>query len=497
MPVQRFTDSEVAEEACRAVLDARFIYVPALGWHAWNGHVWREVEADAVLEAVRQWAAGELAEAALGRDSDAVKGWVRYQSVGRVKAVVEFARGMLAVSADQLDAHPDLLNTPNGVVDLKTGQLKPSMPWYYFTKVTGCEFDPKATHDDWSAALAALPESVVTWCQIRYGQGITGHTPPDDRTVVQQGGGANGKSTVMAGIRYALGDYYLAATERLLLPSSRSDTLAPEVADLRGARFVAIEETPETGRLDTQRLKTLVGTPTISARRLYRDPFSFTASHTLFLNTNFTPIVTESDHGTWRRLLLLTFPFTFVADPLDPAEKAGDPELRSRLDLDDRRRAVLAWLVEGARSFYAYGFPPVPAIVESDTADWRGLADHVGAFWSEYLEAAPDHYIAATDMMRRFNDYLRDLGNATMAETTFARRFKSHPSTLRAGVIKKDVRMGSTTRPRFSRPHRDLWKTLPPIPDGSIRSWVGVRFRPDSDAGSDVAGGVAVDGVDT
>lgn len=483
MTLDRFTDSAVAAEACRTVLDAAFMYVPNLSWFAWEGCVWREVEESAVVEAVRRWVDESLAEAALSRDTEAVKGWVRYQSLSKVRAVVEFARGILSVPASKLDADPDLLNTPNGVVDLRTGELRPSMPWHYMTKVTGCEFDPKATHDDWAAALAALPDSVLTWCQIRYGQGITGHPPTDDRTIVQQGGGENGKSTVMAAVRAALGDYYLACTERVLLPASK-DAIGPELAGLRGARFVVIEETPEAGRLDTQRLKAVVGTPTITARLLYRDYFTFKASHTLFVNTNFTPIVAETDHGTWRRLLLLVFPYRFTASPLDPAEKQGDTGLRSRLEDEAQRRAVLAWLVEGARRWYAEGFPPVPPIVESDTVEWRGLTDHVDAFWSEYIEAAPEHYVAVTDLMRRFNEYLRDLGNAPMSEALFSRRFRDHQRTAAAGVIKRSVRMTESNRARFSRPHRDLWKTLPPLPDGVLKAWVGVRFRGDADASS-------------
>lgn len=476
--IDPFTDSAIAVSACDAVLRDKFIHVRGIGWLAWTGCVWRETDPDAVIEAVRNWTADQLAEAAARRAPEAeLKGWTRWQSVNRVKAAVEFARGMLALPPDRLDAHPDLLNCPNGVVDLRTGELKPSMPWYYFTKVTGSEYDPKAEHPDWAAALTALPESVLTWCQIRYGQGITGHMTPDDRAMVQQGGGANGKSTFLAGIAGALGDYYLASTERLLLPVGR-DTMSPEVADLRGARLVAIEETPETGRLDTQRLKALVGTPTISARKLYRDYFTFTASHSIFINTNFTPIVSETDTGTWRRLLLLVFPYTFVRDPLEPAERAGDPELRDRLRWPDQRRAVLAWLVAGAREWYANGFPSVPGIVESDTADWRAQTDHVAAFMSEHLAPADgEWWVSVTDMMRAFNTYMNATGHSGLAEGTFSRRFASHPAVIAAGIHKGQVRVSDRSRGRLTRPDLDSWKTLPPIPDGMIKAWKGVKFR--------------------
>jgi putative DNA primase/helicase len=490
-PIDQFTDSAMAARVSREVLDSRFIYVHGIGWMEYNGHVWRECPPEAPTEAIREWCADRLVEAAQAQaagtgTSEAVKGWVKWQAVTRVEAALRFCRGIVGKSPDDLDAHPDLLNCPNGVVDLRTGELKPSMPWYYFTKVTGCEYDPKAEHEDWTAALGCLPESVVTWLQIRYGQGITGHMTPDHRLVIQQGGGANGKSTLVTAVAGALGGYYLAATARLLLPAGK-DANRPEEADLRGARFVAIEETPETGRLETQSLKTLIGTPTITARRLYQNYFTFNASHTMFLNTNYAPIVNETDHGTWRRLLLVVFPYTFTATPLDEAERQGDPGLTNRLRRDAQRQAVLAWLVAGATAWYEDGadetgrIAQIPTMVESDTNEWRGHTDHIAAFWDEYLVAAPGRCIAVTDMMRRYRDYLHDLGAATMAEGTFARRFKDHPITTQAKVYKSAVRMGPKNRDRFSRPHRDEWKTIPPLPDGMVKSWVDVAFRPEVD----------------
>lgn len=481
-----FSDSGQASAACREALEDRFIHVTGIGWLTYDSGVWREVPDKAPLAALREWTAAKVA--AVVADPKAseklLTAWVRRLDASKLKNVLSLAQGFPGVSVDpsKLDGNPDLLNCPNGVVDLRTGELKDPMPWYYFTKVTGCEYDPKAVHADWDATLTALPESVLTWCQTRYGQGITGHPPPDHTAVVQQGGGANGKSTVMAAIACALGDYYLAAPAQLLLPAAR-DSAGPEAAGLRGARFVVIEETPETGRLNTQSLKTLVGTPTVTARRLYQDYITFVASHTLFLNTNYAPTVTETDHGTWRRLLLLVFPYTFVKDPLEPdTERQGDPELVARLREDDQRRAVLAWLVAGARRFYADGLGEPPAMVVSDTAEWRGTTDHVAAFWDEYLEAAPDHCIAVTDMMRRYNDFMRDLGGSAMHELTFSRRFKDHRTTREAHVYKTVVRIGPRNITKFSRPHRDEWKTEPPLPDGLIKAWKGVKFRGQADA---------------
>jgi putative DNA primase/helicase len=60
-------------------------------------------------------------------------------SAKTVAAVVTLAKAdrRLAATVDQWDADPWLLNTPAGVVDLRTGQCRPHSPDDCLTKVTG------------------------------------------------------------------------------------------------------------------------------------------------------------------------------------------------------------------------------------------------------------------------------------------------------------------------------------------------------------------------
>ena len=58
-------------------------------------------------------------------------------SAKTVNAVVTLARAdqRIAATADQWDADPWLLNTPAGIVDLRTGELSSHRPEYYMTKI--------------------------------------------------------------------------------------------------------------------------------------------------------------------------------------------------------------------------------------------------------------------------------------------------------------------------------------------------------------------------
>lgn len=487
----------------REVFRDQFVHVHGLGWLEYDGRVWSEVPDKVPLERVRAWFRNQLQTAAalyasavaqdLGpKDVDrahaAVKAWQRIQGIGRLEAALKLARGLVSVHPDQLDAKPDVLNCLNGVVHLPTGELLDHDPGLYLTKIAGAEYQPAALHSDWTAALNALPMDVQDWIQVRYGQGITGHTTPDDKVVIQQGGGANGKSTLLTGVAAALGDYYFLASDKILM-GSQAAAHTTDLADLRGRRFVSIEETPEAGRLDVVRLKKLAGTERITARKMNQDNVSFPATHTLFVNTNYPPVVSETDDGTWRRLLLVVFPYTFTRAPAEPHERFGDPGLRERLRVgrEGQREAVLAWLVEGATRWYdaKREMPGAPEPVLTATAEWQDRTDHVAAFWGDFLTPDPGAFIYTGDLIWMFNNFLRQNGNAPIAESTFLRRFSVHPITLAAGVVKTRVRQANTPLD-LSRPFGSLdpFSRLPGIPAGQIRAWTGLRFRAATDSGA-------------
>jgi putative DNA primase/helicase len=494
----QFTDPALAEQLAQELQD-RFVHVHGLGWLEWDGRRWAEVPDKRPREVIRAWFRDQLRTAAaqyalassqdgitagdLDRLHAAAKAWQRAQGISRLKAALLLAEGLLTVHPDQLDANPDLLNVQNGVVHLPTSELLEHRPDYYLTKIADCDYSPTAIHADWTAALNALPVDVQNWLQVRYGQGITGHTTPDDKVIIQQGGGANGKSTVLAGVAAALGDYYFLASDKILM-GSQSSAHTTDLADLRGRRFVSIEETPEAGRLDVVRLKKLAGTERITARKMHQDNVSFAASHTLFVNTNYPPVVSETDDGTWRRLLLVVFPYTFTRDPQGENERFGDPGLRERLRVgrDGQREAVLGWLVEGATRWYdaRREYPAPPESVVSSTAEWKDRTDHVAAFWADHLDPNPGAYVWVEDLIQAFNTFMAGQGNARVSNLTFERRFVDHPVT--AGSMVRKVRMRQdTTSLHLSRPHGSLdpFTRLPEVPPGQIRVWIGLSFRGD------------------
>ena len=482
-PASYFVATNLAEVLARDELLEHYRWAPGLGWLAWDGVRWAECPEEAVVEAARRWALDKLAAAVedlrKGRgDASAVTRWTAAQkSAGSPGGLVRLARGVPGVRTDAaaFDAHLDLLNTPTGIVDLRTGSLSPSSPAALMTRCTAAGYRPGATHEDWSTALQAIPADVRDYVQLRYGQAVTGHMTPDDVLLVQQGAGENGKSSVTGAVATALGDYFTNVSDRVLLADPSAHPT--ELVDLRGARLALIEELPEGRQLSVVRLKKTVGTPRITARRIRQDSVTWEATHTLIVSTNYVPMVAETDHGTWRRLLLLRFPYRFRKshEHLEQADdRRGDPHLRARLAEDPTAgEAVLSWLVDGAAAFYALGrrMSEPPQRIAEDTLAWRYESDQILSYIGDRLVLDPDAHVMATELLEDFNDWLRAHGQHAWSDKLFASRFGSHEVTNR--LSKRKTRYS----PKVSRRATQFAYGPAPTPLSYV-AWHGVRFNP-------------------
>jgi putative DNA primase/helicase len=477
-------DSDLAETIVYRMLADflldKYIWVRGLSWYRWSGSRWESVSDEHVRDFCARWVRGKYTRSldTAGAENTATATgyaaeWAKYQKKGRIDSLRTLAKGVLEVQADALDGHPELLNCANGTVDLSTGELRPHDPRDYLTKTTGHAYTPGAVHDDWDKALEAVPVDVLGWLKVKFGQGVTGRTPDDDRIVFLNGGGANGKSTVIAAISSAIGDYFHVVAPRALLGDARTHTT--ELADFRGARFAVLEELPDKG-MSISRVKNLAGTPKITARHIAKDSVVFDASHTMFVTTNHHPAVAETDHGTWRRLALVKFPYTFRdnPDPEIPTQRHGEPGLRQRITAADESfsEAVLAWLVAGAREWFDSGqvTPELPQRVADDTLAWRMESDTVLRFWNDRLMPVPGVFTPSSDLFRAYVDWAEQRNLQPMPDRTLFPKLAAHEVAEQYGVTQMQARTAKLTVSR----HPDLkTRPMPKI----ARGWQGVALK--------------------
>jgi P4 family phage/plasmid primase-like protien len=496
---ERYTDAFMSERLVREALAGRFVYTVALGWLQHDGTRWVEVVDEIVHEATRKWTkAGYLAavdvwrqaaangatDKPFGEDPD-IRGWAGLQGAGRITSVVKLARGIESVfrDASEFDQDPALLNTPNGIVDLRTGARMPHSASRMITKITNVAYVPEAESPALKTALEALPDDVPEWLQLMLGEAITGAS--GERMVLLTGGGRNGKTLLMGSVYRALGGYAAKVPNTLLLRSKQAGAATPERMTLRGIRLAYMEETPEDGYLDANVVKDLLDAEIVDGRNLYKPSTSWVPTHSIFLNTNHPPTITDTGEGAWRRMARVDFPYRYRKpdEALEnPNDRRGDPRLKAALGRSrEGQEALLAWLVAGAVRYYAAGSieeaGPTPASVTGSVRKWRHDSDDILRFVDEHMDFNLDTWVSGADLYREFVRFQKAHGQMPLSQKAFTARLESH-SALPGSVTRVSW---LRDKDGLSRPGLMVDGYVEPLP-ARVKGWNGLAFKIDQTA---------------
>jgi putative DNA primase/helicase len=246
-----FSDDALAQRfADRHAADLRFI--AAWGqWFQYNGKRWRQDDTLHAFDLARRICREASAEC---NGKDAAK--AALASAKTLAAVERLARSdrRIAATTDQWDADPWLLNTPEGVVDLRTGSTRAHRADDYMTKLTAI-----GARGDCPRFLAFLdritggdPE-LVAYLKRALGYALSGITR-EHTLFFGYGTGANGKSVLLSTVAGLLGDYHKTAPIETFTASS-GDRHPTDLAMLRGARLVTATETEEGRQWAEARVK--------------------------------------------------------------------------------------------------------------------------------------------------------------------------------------------------------------------------------------------------
>lgn len=414
-------------------------FVPAWNqWLRWDG---RRFAADDVLAVFdqartvcRQYAADLAGAATPAADRQAVG----VSSAKTVYAVERLARAdpRHARRADDFDADPWELNTPGGVVDLRSGQMRPHSTDDLHTKCTAV-----APSGDCPRFLAFLDQifgddaELVDYVQRWAGYSLTGLTR-EHAFLFAHGPGGNGKSVLLGTIAAALGDYAMTAMADIFT-INKHEQHPTHLASLRGARMVVVSETEEGRPWAEARLKSLTGGDRISARVMRGDLFEFTPCFKLWIAGNHRPVLRNPDAAMKRRLHLVHMTFVPVQADQELAET-----LRGEL------AGILAWAIEGCRWWQSEGLGK-PDAVKRASEEYFEEQDRVGLWFDERCVRDP---LSTTFSRRLFKDFTRwanERGELAGRESGFSEKLERLAAKKRtkAGVkfIGIDLKGGPDT----------------------------------------------------
>lgn len=284
-----------------------------------------------------------------------------------------------AATIDQWDADPWLLNTPDGVVDLKTGKIRPHRQADFITKMAAV--GPSGDCPIWQEFLDRITDGdhdLQKFLQRMVGYGLTGVTR-EHALFFLHGTGANGKTVLTSTISNLMGDYHRVAAMETFV-ATHTSSHPTDLAGLRGARLVTAVETEEGRRWAESKIKALTGGDKISARFMRRDYFEFTPQFKLVVTSNHKPGLRNVDEAMKRRLHLVPFTVTIP-------EEGRDKLLTDKLMAE--WPGILQWAIEGCLAWQKDGLSP-PDAVRRATEAYLEAEDAISAWIAEYCTTGPN-----------------------------------------------------------------------------------------------------------
>jgi P4 family phage/plasmid primase-like protien len=386
-------------------------------WHHWDGTRWaidydnREVREAAKIEAAK------LPEGS--RASDKFK--TRSLSSAGINAAIAATESMpdIRAMANDLDAYPELLNTPSGIVNLRTGQVMPHDPKFKLSRITRYGVAPKMDIPKFSAFMLEtfagdmdMIKFIKRLCGLMLLGKVTEHILP-----FWFGSGANGKGCLALICQGILGDAdaggYAVSAPTGFLMAGRENAHPTEIARMRGARLVVCSEQTSGRKFDEAKVKLFTGGDKLTGRFMNGDFFEFEPNHLLLVLSNYLPEVKEGGESFWRRARVIEFEHEV------PVERR-DLELHEKI-LAAEGAGIHGWMVEGAKDVLVNGLQ-CPQKVMDTTKEYRDTEDALTAFVEQ--KVIPGVHCKTGKFRAQYNAYCKDQGVEPLNQTTLSLKLK-------------------------------------------------------------------------
>ncbi|MPZ49034.1 MAG: hypothetical protein GEU75_06965 [Dehalococcoidia bacterium] len=413
-------------------------------WLIWDEHHWSD-DLDGTIHRLAKEAVRQRYFAATALDDLTERGLqarfaVSSENRQRLDAMLALAQSELPISdaGDAWDKDPWLLGVNNGVLDLRIGEVMDGLPSQRITNFTPIGFDPAAECPRWLQFLDEVfgsDRELIEFIRKAVGHSLTGDIS-EQCVFICHGAGSNGKSVFLAILRALAGGYACNAPFSAFELSNRT-SIPNDLAALAGKRLVTSSETNDGTRLNEARFKALTGGDPVTARFLNAEFFTYIPELKLWLAVNHRPRVDDLSYGFWRRVRLIPFTRTFMADQ----DKSLTVKLTRELP------GILAWALHGCLAWQQEGLAP-PTAVRSATENYRTDSDPLSQFLDDCCTVHADAQTGATEIYRAYLRWASEQGmkeSEKLTSTKFGTQLASRFTKKRngSGMVYVGITVGS------------------------------------------------------
>ena len=381
------------------ILSRNWRYEPFLKqWYKFDGHRW--IEAESALSAINEMTLDLMqVEREFSKDGEKAFGSTFIPAVKRLLEADE----RIQIRIRDFDQQPELLNTPDGTIDLRTGDKLSPTESHFISRITGLSpIDDKNGElcPNYMRHLQFISNNdtdLIKYFELFSGYCLTGHIYLQE-FYTWSGFGANGKSMLYKIWHYIMGEYAgIAASGQF----SIAGRMAHKEQDLRlmGRRLVVSEE---VSNWDLDKLKQFTDGGAISAREMHGKTTSFVPQFKLLFMTNNPPKLGSLDYGVERRLKMITFRNRITEDMRNPRflDECLIPEAPY----------IMNRMVKHASEFLKIGGLPLPNAVKESSKDYFDSENITQQFVEDNCQADPDSGILFGDFYERMTAWCNKHG---------------------------------------------------------------------------------------
>ncbi len=333
-------------------------------WIVWDGKRWVEKKKDKQMVPYVEEMITEIKRDAKDLNSTAGQEKLRKhadmtESENRIMACIRLAASQpeICASPDDFDKDKYLLNFQNGTVDLHTGELREFKREDMITRICAVPYIPSEI-PLWKGFLMKIfngDTDIIEYMQKFMGMAFTGDIS-EELFHIFHGGGANGKTTEMKTLNNILGSGYFRVSGVETLLKRGQKAIANDIARLRGARIVWVNEPEYDDVLTEGKIKKMVSNERILGEMKFKEPEEFDPQYALIMTTNPKPRVRGTGKGWQRRVRFI---------PFDVEISDAEKDIHFADKLKDELSGIAVWIIQGALKWQKEGLIPPEKILQA------------------------------------------------------------------------------------------------------------------------------------
>jgi putative DNA primase/helicase len=340
------------------------------------------------------------------------------RSSARLSSVEIMSRPKRGVAVERVNID-DSLNLSNGVLSLRSLELRPHQREDLFTYCLDYEYDEVATCPLFEKFISEVlvkegttetDQELVLLFQELLGYSLT----PDVRHEVMVwmfGEGSNGKSVAIGVVENLLGPMAMSIDfQSIGMPGNY------DLADIPGKRVLLSTEAERGKSMAEGYIKRIVTGDTINARPIYGTPISFKSTAKIWWSMNDKPVIKDTTDSMWRRMKLIPFYRKFEEG------KNADVDLPHKLAAE--LPGILNWAIRGLMRLTMNGRFTKSIASEDAKQQYREEANPV-AQWVNTMTVRTNYPTTLQgSLFKEFTRWCQEQNERTITSTQFGKDLK-------------------------------------------------------------------------